>query len=149
MSPGPPVDIITILPTLMTFVIQMIGDSYPLPAGQTTFVSALQASQPPSSESASTALGRLGPLREPPTGPAVTFPSLCPSFRSLDPDLPLVRLLTRARCACGRGVCVLDSAPACAPSPRATDSTRRLARGQAFNFLRVVRLIKVQHLILR
>jgi hypothetical protein len=39
------VDIITILPTLMTFVIQMIGDSYPLPEGQTAFVSALQADQ--------------------------------------------------------------------------------------------------------
>jgi hypothetical protein len=41
------VDIITILPTLMTFVIKMIGDSYPLPAGQTAFVSALQAGPSP------------------------------------------------------------------------------------------------------
>jgi hypothetical protein len=36
------VDIITILPTFMTFVITMIGDSYPLPASQTEFLGALQ-----------------------------------------------------------------------------------------------------------
>eukprot|EP00291_Cryptomonas_curvata_P006117 CAMPEP_0172180326 /NCGR_PEP_ID=MMETSP1050-20130122/17159_1 /TAXON_ID=233186 /ORGANISM="Cryptomonas curvata, Strain CCAP979/52" /LENGTH=362 /DNA_ID=CAMNT_0012853403 /DNA_START=268 /DNA_END=1353 /DNA_ORIENTATION=+ len=38
-----PVDIITILPTLMTFVITMIGDTYPLPDSQTEFLGALQA----------------------------------------------------------------------------------------------------------
>jgi len=37
------VDIITILPTLMTFVITMIGDTYPLPDSQTEFLGALQA----------------------------------------------------------------------------------------------------------
>ena len=37
------VDIITILPTFLTFIIQMIGDSYPLPPSQIDFVKALQA----------------------------------------------------------------------------------------------------------
>ena len=36
------VDIITILPTFMTFVITMIADSYPLPPSQIEFVGALQ-----------------------------------------------------------------------------------------------------------
>ena len=36
------VDIVTILPTFLTFIIQMIGDSYPLPPGQIDFVKALQ-----------------------------------------------------------------------------------------------------------
>jgi hypothetical protein len=39
------VDIITILPTLMTFVVTMIGDKYPaplLPDNQTQFLGALQ-----------------------------------------------------------------------------------------------------------
>ena len=37
------VDIITILPTFLTFIIPMIGDSYPLPPSQIDFVKALQA----------------------------------------------------------------------------------------------------------
>jgi len=36
------VDVITILPTFLTFIIQMIGDTYPLPPGQVDFVKALQ-----------------------------------------------------------------------------------------------------------
>ena len=36
------VDIVTILPTFLTFIIQMIGDAYPLPPGQIDFVKALQ-----------------------------------------------------------------------------------------------------------
>ncbi len=39
---SPAVDIVTILPTFITFIIQIIGDTYPLPPGQVDFVKALQ-----------------------------------------------------------------------------------------------------------
>ncbi len=42
---GPAVDIVTILPTFITFIIRMIGDIYPLPESQTGVVEALQVTR--------------------------------------------------------------------------------------------------------
>jgi hypothetical protein len=40
------VDIITILPSVMTFAIKMLGDSFSILSGQTAFLDTLQARQP-------------------------------------------------------------------------------------------------------
>ena len=122
----------------MTFVIKMIGDSYPLPAGQTTFVSALQVGHTPSCSA-------------PATAPTEFFPHYN-SFHTTAVSLTLPGSTLHP--------CSVHTPPRLrlAPSSRSRSARSWPCPGQhahgytppqAFNFLRVVRLIKVQHLLRR
>ncbi len=176
-APARAVDIITILPSLMTFTITMIGDSFPILSSQTAFLDTLQARQPrslrPTPHGARDATaptsrglhpGRLAPRSQPLLTPASTTrprthgtartqarmrcaPASHP--RRARTSAPSRHLRGTRHVAFGTRTLPHPFSP---PQPRAAAPTAidALARApQAFNFLRVVRLIKVKHLLLR